>query len=225
MSGDTPSDHLQPPATLNEVEEATEHLQKLRQWLKQDAQPALPPVDVDGLHTQMNIDSEYYDALEASKLRLKKFLLDGQEEQVNRKNDMLMAEAVDEGESVGSKLNGLAFANDRMPYTMERGDLIGVALANVKLEQQVRWSQEVIKDLEVKIGDVEKRISGQEDRRLQLQVLVEGLRRRVEGEQGGASGGNGDLLAQMRDRVETEKIRSRKLRTFAKELEKRQHRG
>lgn len=108
---------------------------------------------------------------------------------------------------------GLSVANDKIPFSFERGDTIGVSLANSTFTKQVEESEEYITFLEQQNNQLLKEIEIKQDIDTKLDVYIDEINNRIESDQGPVN-----EVDELERKIQDEKTRYRKLRRLLKQL-------
>lgn len=129
------------------------------------------------------------------------------------KNFLKVAKAHTQELDTRQEIVGLSIANDKIPFNFERGDTIGVSLANSTFSKQVEQSEEYINFLNNQNKELLKDIELKEDVDAKLDVYIEEINNRIESDQGPVN-----EIDELERKVQDEKTRYRKLRRILKEL-------
>lgn len=201
---------------MNDLEATQRRIDKLRQWMAKDTSP---DDDTDAslmIHNSI-ADTEYHTKIQEGITLRKKHLakakgvlLDQQLRSKRHKGDR----------SLRKEINGVIYANNRVPYNLERGDLIGVAIASSKLNSQVRQSKEVVSMLTSKKEELDLKLLEAQGRNEQLKRLIESLKERLASDETPE-----DPMRAAQRMLDQERIRLSELKEHAKILKKRVENG
>ncbi len=108
---------------------------------------------------------------------------------------------------------GLHLSNDKIPFHFERGDTIGISLANTVFSEQAKQSEEYVIYLEQQNNQLIKEIEDKHEVNGKLEIYINEVNKRIEQDEGPK-----DLMGELVEQVQDEKIRYRKLRKILRQL-------
>ncbi|CCH43875.1 hypothetical protein BN7_3429 [Wickerhamomyces ciferrii] len=154
---------------------------------------------------------ELYQKTELPDLELEKKYQNHLSDQINQYQHFinLAKSNISKNIPINQEIPGIFETNKKIPFNIERGDTLGISLANNYTDSQISQSKEYIKILRQRSLDLDNNIQKKQELNDKLDVFLQGLETRLLNETQGESI---DEIDKLQDQLLNEKIRYRTLR-------------